>query len=480
MKLRGWPHRARSSRSRWGLRVLPLGVVVALAVAGVGAAEGGFTAGIRNPSSASGTGSLQLSAAVGGTTECATTIASPSASCTGTVVSNALASGAASQSVATTLTATGSLTPASTTLTEGSCAPIPLANSTVASDPLLIRAGVTDATASTFGDGAGITLDGTTGYAAESNITTTVPGNTSEAIWFKASGTAGGTLLGFAGAPAVNNPGNWDRMLWVDNAGRVVFGVYNGTAAEVTSPVGTSYLDGRWHLAVGTISSVLAGGQTLYVDGKQVASAGLVSSAQSYNGYWHVGWDNENNGWADPPTQPYFAGSLTDADIFPMLTAAQVATLYAATSQATWNTDIAGGNGVPAATSAWQLGDPPTGRYTGTPAWLTPAGCSLVDATVQVAGTTTACIRPAAPAACVAPTSGVTLASLSGAALSLTNPTPAQAVTVAVTTARDGTATTAAYPNLAGLHLNLSETLTAVAGSFTATLTWPAIQNVVL
>ncbi len=465
----------RTPRTRWGLRVLPLAAVAALAVAGVGAANGGFTGAVRNPGSSSATGSLQLSAAVGGTTECATTIASPTAACSGTVVSNALAAGTTSQAVSTRVTATGTLTPTLTTLTEGSCAPIPLANSAVAADPLLIRGGVTDQAASVYSDGAGLTVDGSTGYAAESNITTTNPQNFSAAVWFKT--TASGTLLGFSSSPGVANPGTSDRLLWIDSAGLLVFGVSNVVQREVTSATGTSYLDGKWHLAVASVSTL--GSEVLYVDGKQVGINLLVTAAGAYNGYWHVGWGNDST-WVDPPTTPYFSGTLTDADIFPVLTAAQVSTLYAAGSQATWNTDVAGGNGLIAATSAWQLGDAPTGRYTGTPAWLTPAPCSLVDATVQAAGASTVCIRPAAAAACAAPTSGVTLATLSGSALTLTNPTPAQPVTVTVTTARDGTSTTTLYPNLAGLHLNLSETLTASAGSFTATLGWPATQNIVL
>ncbi|HEX7354779.1 MAG TPA: hypothetical protein VF288_08095 [Mycobacteriales bacterium] len=64
--------------------------------------------------------------------------------------------------------------------------------------------------------------------------------------------------------------------------------------------------------------------------------------------------------------------------------------------------------------------------------------------------------------------------------VTITPPTPAQTTTLTVTTARDPTNTTAHYPDLAGLHLNLGETLTSTAGGFTATLSWPTTQNIVL
>ena len=477
MKTDCGPRPARTPRRGLGPRSVPFLVLLCVALPGVGLAHGGFTGAITNKADAAGTGSLQLAAFSGATQLCATSTAVSAATCSGTMVSNALAGGVSTQSQATRVTEPGSLTATTTTLQQGVCGPIPLANAVTVSDPQLIRGGVTDAAAgsSPFPDGSGITLDGSTGYTAQTTVNSTPPQNFTEVVWFKTAGTAGGVLMGYSGSPAVAAPNNWDRMLWLDNAGKVVFGVYAGATKLVTSPA--AYNDGTWHLAAASIS---AAGQVLYVDGSKVASAKAVTTAEPSTGYWHLGWENVLSGWPDPPTVPFFAGSLTDAAIFPVLSAGQVTTLSTATTQATWNADVAGGNGVTAATSAWQLGDQPTGVYTGTPSWYTASPCALVDATIATTGASTTCAAPALPTPCVAPTSGVTLKSLAGLAVAIPSPTSAQPVTVTVTTARDVTATTLTNPNLAGLHLNFGEAVTSTAGSFTAALSWPTTQNIVL
>ena len=80
----------------------------------------------------------------------------------------------------------------------GVCGPIPLANAVTVSDRQLIRGWVTDAAAGSapFADGSGITLGGSTGYTAETTVTSTPPQNFTEVVWFKTAGTAGGVLMG--------------------------------------------------------------------------------------------------------------------------------------------------------------------------------------------------------------------------------------------------------------------------------------------
>ena len=56
--------------------------------------------------------------------------------------------------------------------------------------------------------------------------------------------------------------GNYDRHIYLDGAGKVWFGVYNGGDDTISTP--TSYNDGSWHMAAATISS---SGMALYVDG---------------------------------------------------------------------------------------------------------------------------------------------------------------------------------------------------------------------
>ena len=201
--------------------------------------------------------------------------------------------------------------------------------------------------------------------------------------------------MGFTNTPAANSPSTWDRMLWLDATGHVVFAVYPGSTVELTSPAAT-YLDGKWHLAAGTLSAT---GMVLFVDGATVASTTATTTAQAYSGYWHVGWDNENSGWSNPPTTPYFAGSLADAGVFPALTAAQITALYTASSQSTWNALTGADN----ATGSWPLGDTGTTPYTGAVPSVTPNGCAFIDVTIGAAGASTNCAAPASSGSCAAP-----------------------------------------------------------------------------
>ncbi len=118
----------------------------------------------------------------------------------------------------------------------------------------------------------------------------------------------------------------YDRMIWLDSAGHLVFGVWPNTVSEVTSPL--SYNDGNWHSVVATWGSTV---QDLYVDGS------LVSTTPSrpvftYGGYWHIGFA-ETPGWGDGPTNAFFTGNLSDVAVYPSaLDATQVASLARATT----------------------------------------------------------------------------------------------------------------------------------------------------
>ena len=113
--------------------------------------------------------------------------------------------------------------------------------------------------------------------------------------WFKTTSTAGGKIIGF-GDSNTGDSTNYDRHLYMDNSGKLVFGVYNGTVSTITSPAATT-------TALGTRSSPrwASGGMTLYVDGVKVGSRADVTFAQTYAGYWRVGGDNLN-GWPSGPS----------------------------------------------------------------------------------------------------------------------------------------------------------------------------------
>jgi len=176
-------------------------------------------------------------------------------------------------------------------------------------------------------NGRSVLLDGSTGFVHDPAAQTN-PSVFSIQVWFRTATNGyarGGRLLGFGNGAGTTQSGNYDRHLYMTNNGRIVFGVYPNAVKEVVSSA--SYNDGAWHHAVATLS---ANGMRLYVDGAQVGSDTSVTSAQSYTGYWRVGWDNLAN-WTNTPTSNYFNGYVAYAAVFTSaLSLSQVQGLYAA------------------------------------------------------------------------------------------------------------------------------------------------------
>jgi len=159
---------------------------------------------------------------------------------------------------------------------------------------------------------------GSSGGIVSSNQQFSNPTTYSEEIWFKTATTKGGKLIGFGDAKT-GLSSNYDRHIYMQDDGRIVFGVWTGQANTITSP--TPLNNNQWHLAVATQG---ADGMNLYVDGQLVGS-NPQTQAQSYDGYWRIGGDNT---WGS--TGPYFNGTLDEAAIYPsVLTSQQVANHYA-------------------------------------------------------------------------------------------------------------------------------------------------------
>lgn len=171
-----------------------------------------------------------------------------------------------------------------------------------------------------------VRLDGVTGQIVRnSNATTAGPSSFTLEAWFRTT-TGGGKLVGF-GDQRTTSSSTYDRHLFLTDGGAVVFGVRSGTAREVVSPA--SYADGRWHHVVATLGAASpTNGMRLYVDGTLVASRLDTTSAQSYSGYWRIGFDNLAS-WGSAPSNHYFAGDLDEVAIYPTtLTATRVAAHY--------------------------------------------------------------------------------------------------------------------------------------------------------
>ncbi|MBI4945358.1 MAG: C10 family peptidase [Bacteroidetes bacterium] len=132
-------------------------------------------------------------------------------------------------------------------------------------------------------------------------------------IWFKTSTTHGGRLIGFANKSWINSgvySTTYDRHIYMDNSGKLYFGVKNGSNYTISSPA--SYNDGAWHMAVATLSS---NGIQLFVDTALVAQNATPTSGQSYSGYWKVGRENLS-GWTNAPDSSCIKGNVDDVLIY--------------------------------------------------------------------------------------------------------------------------------------------------------------------
>jgi hypothetical protein len=274
--------------------------------------------------------------------------------------------------------------------------------------------------------GNAVSLNGSSGYV-QTSTSSSNPEGFSTVAWFKTSSASGGTIIGFTDTQGNGTPGSWDRVLWLDNTGKLVWGVYNGTTNELTSA--SAYNNGSWHMAVAEIGP---SGQQLWVDGTRVGLNASVTTAQSYTGYWHLGWGYEAS-WADPPTSSYLSGSLAQVAIVPtQLSASGISNLYANTSAADYALDM----GALSSTSYWPLGDSMSNV------------CGTGEVTVQqTVGSTNTCIYPAAAGTCAAVSSAHLINAFGSH--SITAPTSATAVAIKIVmelSAASGT-------SIKGLHM---------------------------
>jgi signal peptidase I len=156
--------------------------------------------------------------------------------------------------------------------------------------------------------------------------------------WFLTGTKSGGVIVGFGDSRDSVVQSHWDRHIYLDKDGRIVFGVYPGTVKIVYTALNanggnTSYADNKWHHVIATLSSA---GQSLYVDGTLAMTNTTVTSAEQVSGYWKVGCGNLDS-WRNAATDAtgstaldytgpkYFKGQIQYAAVYPtMLTATQV------------------------------------------------------------------------------------------------------------------------------------------------------------
>ncbi|WP_198411682.1 MULTISPECIES: LamG-like jellyroll fold domain-containing protein [Cryobacterium] len=157
-------------------------------------------------------------------------------------------------------------------------------------------------------------FNGTDGYIW-SDQQAPAPTTYSIETWIKTTTTRGGKIIGFGdGRPHTGNgntslSGSYDKHIYMNDQGRLTFGVYIGRTETITTA--SSYNDDAWHHIVATQSAT---GMKLYVDGVRVGQ-NATNTSQAYSGNWHVGGDNLN-GWPSQPSSAFFAGQIDDTAIY--------------------------------------------------------------------------------------------------------------------------------------------------------------------
>lgn len=192
-----------------------------------------------------------------------------------------------------------------------------------------VGAGVTrGAAGAVIGDsGTGSTFDGSaTGFAA-TNAPEQASDTFSVEAWVKTTSTKGGKIIGF-GTTNTSTSSSYDRHVYMDDAGRIWFGVHPGGVRTVNTTA--AYNDGKWHQVVATLGPA---GMALYVDGAKAASRADVTGGQAYSGYWRIGGDNLG-GWTSRPTSNFIAAAIDEVAVYGSpLTLAEVIDHYEASGR---------------------------------------------------------------------------------------------------------------------------------------------------
>ncbi|WP_199424898.1 PKD domain-containing protein [Actinotalea solisilvae] len=153
------------------------------------------------------------------------------------------------------------------------------------------------------------TFGGSTASYASTDVAVNAPETYSVEAWFRTTSTRGGKIIGF-GNRRTGTSTAADRHLYLDNQGRVHFGMQTSSLQTVNS--GTGLNNGAWHHVVGTYEN---GTMRLYVDGAEVAQRSDVAWERAYWGYWRLGGDRLN-GWPNDPTSDYLNGTIDEAAVY--------------------------------------------------------------------------------------------------------------------------------------------------------------------
>ena len=152
--------------------------------------------------------------------------------------------------------------------------------------------------------------------------------------WFWTATKPNGKIIGFGNTQG-GADSTYDRHVYIDDSGRVLFGTYNNAFQMISSPAGTTYADSKWHNVIATFSA--STGMRLYIDGALVASNSTYTTAENTTGYWKAGCGNLGGSWPNAAGSAswgslnYFKGQIQFAAIYSsVLNATQVQEHYQA------------------------------------------------------------------------------------------------------------------------------------------------------
>ena len=115
------------------------------------------------------------------------------------------------------------------------------------------QGGYTQGQAGAF-DGAtnkAVAFNGSDGFVA-SNTQYSNPHNYTLEAWFKTTSDQGGKIIGF-GCSQTGTSGCYDRHVYLNNDGTLIFGVWTGFMNTITTP--STVNDGQWHHVVASQSN---------------------------------------------------------------------------------------------------------------------------------------------------------------------------------------------------------------------------------
>jgi PKD repeat protein len=152
-------------------------------------------------------------------------------------------------------------------------------------------------------------FNGTSTGIASTAVAFPAPDTFTLEAWVKTTSLSGGKIIGF-GNRTTGNSTTFDRHVYMDNLGRLFFGVRQSSFTTINSTA--RYNDGQWHHIAASLGAT---GMELYVDGSRVAQRSDVTRGQANNGYWRIGGDNLSS-WPSRPLSGYLNGTLDDVAVY--------------------------------------------------------------------------------------------------------------------------------------------------------------------